>query len=72
MKQVVFRSTTMDRICSLGHEKIDFVGVMELELVMEMDQHSRNLGNGFWKRDGFRLIASHNYRYRGIDTKGLH
>ena len=62
----------MARIYSLGGEKIGFVGVMELKSVMEMDQHSENLGNGSWKHNGFRLIASHNYRYHGIDTKGLH
>ena len=62
----------MARIYSPGDEKIDFVRGMELKLVMETDQHSKNLGNGSWKHNGFRLIASHNYRYRGIDTKGLH
>ena len=72
MKQVVFRSTTMARIYSQGDEKIDFVGVMKLKSVMEMDQHSRNLGNDSWKHNGFRLTTSHNYRCRGIDTKGLH
>ena len=72
MKQVVFRSTTMARIYSPGDEKIDFIRGMELKSVMEMDQHSKNSGNGSWKHNGFRLIASHNYRYRGIDTKSLH
>ena len=59
----------MAHIYSLGDEKIDFVRGMELKSVMEMDQHSRNLGNGSQKHNGFKLIASHNYRYRGIDTK---
>ena len=71
-KQVVFRSTTMDRIYSPGDEKIDFVKGMGLKSVMEIDQHSRNLGNGSWKHNGFRIIASHTYKYCGIDTKGLH
>ena len=62
----------MARIYSLGDKKIDFVGVMELKSVMETDQHSENLGNGLRKHNRFRLIASHNYRYPGIDTKGLH
>ena len=62
----------MARIYIPGDEKIDFIGVMELKSVMEMDQHSRNLRNGSRKHNGFRLIASHNYRYHGIDTKGLH
>ena len=72
MKQVVFQSTTMARIYSLRDEKIDFVRGMELKSVMEMDQHSRNLGNGSRNHNRFRLITSHNYRYRGIDTKGLY
>ena len=46
MKQVVFRSTAVARIYSLGGEKIGFVEVMELKLVMEMDRHSRNSGDG--------------------------
>ena len=46
MKQVVFRSTAMAPIYSLRGEKIGFVGVMELKLVMEIDQHSGNSGNG--------------------------
>ena len=62
----------MARIYSPGGEKIGFVGVIELKSVMEMDQHSGNLGNGSWKNNEFRLIASHNYRYRGIDINGLH
>ena len=52
----------MARIYSLGDKKIDFVGVMELKSVVETDQHSENLGNGSWKHNGFRLIASHNYK----------
>ena len=52
----------MTRIYSPRDEKIDFIDVMELKLVMEMDQHSRNLGNGSWKHNEFRLIASHNYK----------
>ena len=71
MKQDVFQSTIMGRIYSLGDEKIDFVRGMELKSVIEMDQHSRNSGNDPRKHNGFRLIASHNYRYRGIDRKGL-
>ena len=59
-------------IYSLGDEKIDFIKGMELKLVMETDQHSRNLGNGSWKHNRFKLIASHNYICRGIDMKGLH
>ena len=59
-------------IYSLGDEKIDFIRGMGLKSVMEMDQHSRNSGNGSWKHNGFRLIAFHNYKYHGIDTKGLH
>ena len=62
----------MAHIYSLKDEKIDFVRGMELKSVMETDQHSRNSGNGPRKHNGFRLIASHNYRYRGIDTKSLH
>ena len=46
-------------IYSLGDEKIDFVRGIELKSVMEMDQHFGNLGNGSWKHNGFRLIASH-------------
>ena len=45
MKQVVFLSTTMAHIYSPGSEKVGFVGVMELKSVMEMDRHSRNLGD---------------------------
>ena len=67
-----FSIHTMAHIYSPRDEKIDFVRGLELKSVMEMDQHSRNLGNGSWKHNEFRLIASHNYRYRGIDTKGLH
>ena len=59
MKQVVFRSTTMARINSPGDEKIDFIRGMELKSVMETDQHSGNSGNGSWRHNGFRLIASH-------------
>ena len=62
----------MARIYSPRDEKIDFVRGMELKSVMEMDQHSRNSRNGSRKHNGFRLIASHNYINRGIDTKGLH
>ena len=62
----------MARIYSPGDKKIAFVRGMELKSVMEMDQHSRNLGNGSRKHNGFKLIASHIYKYRGIDTKGLH
>ena len=61
----------MAGIYSPGDEKINFIGVMELKSVMEMDQHSRNSENGSRKQNRFRLIASYNYRYRGIDTKGL-
>ena len=62
----------MARIYSPGNEKIDFVGFIELNLVMETDEHSRNSGNGSWKHNGSGLIGSHNYKYRGIDTKSLH
>ena len=62
----------MARIYSLGDEKIDFVRGMELKSVMEMVQYSGNSRNGSRKHNGLRLIASHNYRYRGVDTKGLH
>ena len=62
----------MTRIYSPGDEKIDFIRGMELKSVMETDQHYGNSGNGSWKHNGFRLIASHNYRYHEIDTKGLH
>jgi len=46
MKQVIFRSTAMAYIYSLGGEKIGFAGVMELKSDMEMDRHSENLGDG--------------------------
>jgi len=62
----------MAHIYSSRDEKIDFIGVMELKSIMETDQQFRNSGNGSWKHIGFRLIASHNYRYRGIDINGLH
>ena len=62
----------MAHIYSPGDEKIDFVRGMELKSVMEMDQHSGNSENDSRKHNEFRLIASHDYRYRGIDTKGLH
>ena len=62
----------MAHIYSPGDEKIDFVMGMELKSVMEINQHSGNLGNGSWKHNRFKLIASHNYICRGIDMKGLH
>ena len=62
----------MAHIYCPGGEKIGFIRVMELKSVMEMDQHSGNSGNGLWKHDGFRLIASHNYKISRVDTKGLH
>ena len=46
MKQVVFLSTVVARIYSLGGEKIGFAGVMELKSDMETDRHSKNLGDG--------------------------
>ena len=52
----------MTRIYSPGGEKIGFVGVMELKKDMEMDRHSRNLGDGSRRDNKFRLIASHNYK----------
>jgi len=62
----------MARINSPGDEKIDFIRGMELKSVMEMDQHSGNSGNGSWKHNGFRLIASHNYFYPKIGGMCLH
>ena len=52
----------MARIYSPGDEKIDFVMGMELKLVMKMDQHSRNSGDGSRRDNRFGLIASHNYK----------
>ena len=62
MKQVVFRSTAVARIYSLGGEKIGFVGVLELKLVMETDRHSGNSGDKSRRNSGFEHIASHNYK----------
>ena len=52
----------MAHIYSLGGEKIGFVEVMELKLVMEMDRHSGNSEDRSRTNNGFRLIASHNYK----------
>ena len=43
-------------------EKIDFARVMELKSDMEIDRHSGNSGDGSWKNNRFRFIASHNYK----------
>ena len=52
----------MPRIYIPGGEKIGFTGVMELKSDMEMDQHSRNSGDGSRRDNRFRLITSHNYK----------
>jgi len=62
MKQVVFRSTAVAHIYSPGGEEIGFIGVMELKSDMEMDRHSRNLGDGSRRDNRFGLIASHNHK----------
>ena len=56
----------MARIYSLGDEKINFIGVMELKSVMEMDQHSKNSRNGSWSTMDSDLLLS-----IIIDTVGL-
>ena len=43
-------------------EEIDFAGGMALKSDTEMDRHSRNLGDGSRRNNGFGLIASHNYK----------
>ena len=62
MKQVVFWSTAMTHIYSPGGEKIGFVGVMKLKSVMETDRHSGNSRDRSRRNNGFRLIASYNYK----------
>ena len=46
----------MALIYSLGDEKIDFLRVIELKLVMEMDQHSRNSGKVYGKTRNSDLL----------------
>ena len=62
MKQVIFRSTAVARIYSLGGETIGFVRVMELKSDMEMDRHTRNSGDGSRRDNKIGFIASHNYK----------
>jgi hypothetical protein len=65
----------MARIYILKDAKIGFGKVMESESVMEIDQHSRDSGSGsceVQEHNRFKFIASHNYKYHGIVTKGLH
>jgi hypothetical protein len=74
-KQIVFPSATMARIYSPEDAKIGFGKVMESESVMETDQHSEDSGSGSHevrKRNRFKFVACHNYKYREIVTKGLH
>ena len=52
----------MAHIYSPKGEKIGLIRVMELKSDMEMDQHSRNLGDGSQRDNRFVLITSHNYK----------
>jgi hypothetical protein len=65
----------MARIYSPKDAQIGFGKVMESKSVMEIDQHSkdsRNDSREVQKRNGFKFIAFHNYKYHRIVTKGLH
>jgi hypothetical protein len=73
--RLVWSFTTMARIYSLEDAKMDFGRTMGSESVMETYRHSKNLGNSSRKnrkRDGFRFIALHACKCRGIVTEGLH
>jgi hypothetical protein len=65
----------MAHIYNPDDAKIGFNKVMGSESVMEIDQHSEDLGNGsckVQKHNTFKFIASHNYKYHGVVTRGLH